>query len=444
MQVNSGIDTDANVILSEAGADKWNYGYDASADNFRIYNYTTGSTAMSITDAAGNVGIGTTSPAQKLTISDGTANVLLGSAVSEYGGIGFGSTLSTANYSLAGEGSNTLLNTPTGGFIQFNINNVEKMRMDSTGNVGIGTTAPGHKLTTVGTGNSNTGILGIDITGSGSFKWASSSIAPSLESGNNVIHMIGQAESTKNAGYIGFNYQGANSDNNFLTLGLFAADNLVNILGNGNVGIGTTAPGALLHLKSATPIMRLEDSDQSAPAVPYDIYANGLEFHIKEQANGRDILWSDITKTYISNSGLDTVTVYNGNVGIGTTAPGATLDVNGQIEATSFNYSTTETDTGKKWIDGSTVYRIVKTGTITTSGLTNIAIGATPDEVISIDGGFDMINYRIPPNHDLNQAGGYTVDVNVLGSNLEVRIGASWASYTTNNMPYYLVVEYTK
>jgi len=132
-----------------------------------------------------------------------------------------------------------------------------------------------------------------------------------------------------------------------------------------------------------------------------------------------------------------------GNVGIGTTAPSAELEVNGVIEANSFNYSTTAIDTGKKWIDGRTVWRVVKTGTFTSAGLTNVAIGATPDEVISITGSVEMGGYKVPINHDLNQAGGYTVDVNVLGSNIEVRIGATWASYTSNSMPYYLIVEYT-
>jgi hypothetical protein len=135
----------------------------------------------------------------------------------------------------------------------------DKMWIANDGNVGIGTTAPGHKLTVVGDGDSNSGIFAIDVTGSGLFKWASASIAPSLSAGNNIIHIIGQAESTKNSGYIGFNYQSAGSDNNYLTFGLFGADNLLNLNGAGNLGIGTTNPGMPLEVYSTGVVFRLSD-----------------------------------------------------------------------------------------------------------------------------------------------------------------------------------------
>ncbi len=118
------------------------------------------------------------------------------------------------------------------------------------GNVGIGTTTPGHKFTVAGQGGSNTALLALDITGTGDgwFNWASSAIAPNLPVDYNLIHMIGKAESEKNSGYIGFNFKESGSDANFLTFGLFAKDNIMNITGAGYVGIGTTTPGAKLHI----------------------------------------------------------------------------------------------------------------------------------------------------------------------------------------------------
>lgn len=119
-----------------------------------------------------------------------------------------------------------------------------------SGNVGIGTTAPGHKFTVAGQGPANTALLALDITGTGDgwFNWASSAIAPNLPVDYNLIHMIGKAESEKNSGYIGFNFKESGSDANFLTFGLFAKDNIMNITGAGYVGIGTTTPGAKLHI----------------------------------------------------------------------------------------------------------------------------------------------------------------------------------------------------
>ena len=116
----------------------------------------------------------------------------------------------------------------------------------NSGNVGIGSTTPGHKLTLAGTGTSTTGVMGIDVSGTGNgdggFVWASSAIATGLAVNSNVIHMIGRGESANNAGYIGFNFVESGSDANFLTFGLYSSDNLLNLTGAGRVGIGTTTP----------------------------------------------------------------------------------------------------------------------------------------------------------------------------------------------------------
>ena len=63
--------------------------------------------------------------------------------------------------------------------------------------------------------------------------------------------MVGPSNSEKNAGYLGFYNSGTSgSNNNFLTLGLYAVDNAINIYGSGNIGIWTTTPSYALSVYS--------------------------------------------------------------------------------------------------------------------------------------------------------------------------------------------------
>jgi hypothetical protein len=88
-------------------------------------------------DASGNVGIGTTSPATKLEVNGSTR---IGSG-NDYQ---WDSTLKVNGES-----------TGASGYIRFFTNATERLRIDSSGNVGVGTTSPATKLTV--SGSSGTG-----------------------------------------------------------------------------------------------------------------------------------------------------------------------------------------------------------------------------------------------------------------------------------------------
>jgi hypothetical protein len=107
--------------------------------------FATNSTERVRIDASGNVGIGTPSP----TGGGGgtTLNVFGGSAAS------FRLSSSTDAFDLFLAGGSGFVQTATAIPMVFRTNATERMRIDSSGNVGIGTTAPAYKLDVSATGN---------------------------------------------------------------------------------------------------------------------------------------------------------------------------------------------------------------------------------------------------------------------------------------------------
>jgi hypothetical protein len=129
--------------------------WSARDDYFTIYS--DGDFVPNVIIPSGNVGIGTTSPAEKLTI-DGTvsgAYVRISNAASGDVSSGYmiynGSNLDFNVYTNPTFGNTTLLTREA---LAIRAGGSERMRIDSSGNVGIGTTSPDNKLQVVA-GNGN-------------------------------------------------------------------------------------------------------------------------------------------------------------------------------------------------------------------------------------------------------------------------------------------------
>ena len=289
----------------------------------------------------------------------------------------------------------------SGDYMAFGTNGSEQVRIDNSGNVGIGTTSPSRKLEVkegnivIQAGentkalpikgkadNSVDGTLGY-INGSGTYLWMEK------EDGTltNLIRSYGDSYFT--AGNVGI---GTTSPKTKLmirsdaTAGAkpeFGLDNTADALRwginygqpvagdvifqswagaagsesvrhnqltlqytTGNVGIGTTSPGALLHINTSTNLNRpiieaISDGDETV----------GINFRTNGTSKGL-IQWE-------ARSGVEGVAIYsngtalanrilfvnaNGNVGIGTTSPSTTLNVWGNTTLGGTNTGHTSQD----------------------------------------------------------------------------------------------------
>jgi hypothetical protein len=301
---------------------------------------------MCITNA-GNVGIGTPTPATRLDVSGAVTSS--GSA-NPYFALNNGTSVS---YLQVASGA---LNVRVGGAnpITFSSDSSELMRITSAGNVGINTTAPlGGKLhvynsTGIFEGPSsgasviNSNTFGIQVGPTANRLATASTYYPGIAF-NHLLNYSGVTTyNVAPQGWIGLRLVDTpGSERSSLVFatkeGTGYSDSGTDIPTErmcitpfGNVGIGTTAPGAKLHLSGAGATeLRISSTTSNTNSLlsfyEVSIASWGID---AGQANGKFF----IKDLYNTNTRL-TIDA-SGNVGIGTTVPGYKLDVSGTIRAT--------------------------------------------------------------------------------------------------------------
>jgi hypothetical protein len=122
------------LVCSATSVDINSFSY--GTGTFLPMTFSTGGSERMRIDTIGNVGIGTTSPSARLTV-DGAVRIF-GTTTSGYRLYINPSTLVTDVYAA---GTDTTINTVSNGSLNFGTNNTERMRIDSSGNLLVGTTS---------------------------------------------------------------------------------------------------------------------------------------------------------------------------------------------------------------------------------------------------------------------------------------------------------------
>ena len=101
----------------------------------------------------------------------------------------------------------------------------------------------GDRLNLTAAGTANNPSFSIDTTTSGTYVHSQENFAANLTQGQTNVIVVGKEGSTKNSGYIGYNWDSAGSDNNYVSLGHWGNNHIMKIYGSGNIAVTGTVDG---------------------------------------------------------------------------------------------------------------------------------------------------------------------------------------------------------
>jgi hypothetical protein len=402
------------VFVEVGGVDKWDKidqtfvqgsGATGQVTFWNSINAVTGDNAFFWDNTNKRLGIGTTTPQRKLHLHESSSG---GSFIAFTNDTTGQTSTDGAIVGLDGD-EDLLISTYENKNIEFRTGNTERMRIDSSGNVGIGTTSPGEKFSVKGdasymeiTHPTATSFSGIKFseggTPQGSIQNIGSTFATVARRGNfEIFHNTsGNLTLQHNGGNVGIGTTspaaaldvvgriGLNDGNNNVSIGDSAGDSITS--GDRNTLVGYLAGTALTTGQYNVAIgyesLENEDTGSRAVAIGYQaLYSqnyNGSAYNVAIGFQAGYAVTTGIRNTLIGGLAGDALTTGTDNVAIGYGAL-STEDGNGFNTA----IGTSALQTLNAGADAYNVAVGYHAGVLMTTGIQNTIIGGLAGDALT-------------------------------------------------------------
>jgi hypothetical protein len=358
-------------IRNDAGTAQIKLDYLGNSSNIfgssDLFLQPNGATAMTL-KSGGNVGIGTTSPDDTLHLVGST-------------GYGLKNTDGTHTVVLRTVSGGGILKTASNHALVFGTNDTERARIDSSGNVGIGTSSPGSNLEIVG---------GTTTAGPGA-ELRLSSRDQTIAAADEIIGSVTFKNSDASGGMAGYMAKIDAASNRLfdgdpasgMNLRFFAgtaADGVntpperMRLTSAGRLGIGTTNPSSALHVIGNE--IRFSNSANTSyyGTISHDASTTGNNIYNVQDTGGHVFQLNGTEKTRIDSSGRLLVGTSTARA-ITYVTPGV------QVESTNYNNASqslinnSSTDSNPEFLFGKTGSSTLGSTALVTNGHTLGIIG---------------------------------------------------------------------